>query len=158
MSVFLIIIGICALVLGLIGSVAPILPGPVLSFVWLLIVELSQPVDFSTSFLLIMLALTILAALTDYLLPIRNTKRTGGSKRGTRWSTVWMIAGFFILPPWWLIIMPLWWAFVGERLLHKDNKKAWKAAYASFLWSLGSTVVKLIVASIMLRYTIMALI
>ncbi len=157
MSLIFIILGLLALLLWLIGSVAPILPGPVLSFVWLLVLELSQPIDFSTNFLLLMWVLTSVAAVADYLLPIRNTKRTGGSRLGTWWSTLWILVGFVVLPPRWLIIMPLVGAFAWERLAYHDHKKAWKAAYASFLWSLGSTLIKVIVAGIMLRYAIGAL-
>jgi len=154
LSTFFTILAIILLLIGLIGSIAPILPWPILGLAWLLLLEFVTPVDFSITFLLLMSALTLLAMATDYLLPILWTKKYGGSKRGIRGSTIGLILGIFIIPPRGMIIFPLLGAFAGEMLVNQSTKKSRKVAYGTFVWSMLSTIIKLITTGLMLRYAI----
>lgn len=150
------IVAIIVAVIWLIGSVAPIIPGVILSLIAMLIVEFATPTDFSSQTWIISIVLLIVATVSDYLLPIWWAKRWWGTKAGTRGSVVGLIAGLFF-PPWWLILWPLVGAFVGEYIVHQDSRHARRAARGSFLWSTLSTVIKLVASGIILRYVIQSL-
>ena len=142
-------------VIGVVWSILPLLPWVVLSLAAMLIVEFGTSVDFSSTTRVIAWVLIGLAIASDYLFPIRGAKYGGWSKAWTRWSIIGMILGFFV-PPWWLIIWPLIGAWVWERYVKQDAKHALRAARWSFLWSVGSTVLKLIAAWMVVYWIISA--
>ena len=79
-----IIISSILMLLGLAGSVLPILPGPPLSFIGLFVLALlkhfSPPL---TPTLVIILAIvTVLVVAMDYIIPLLGAKRYGASKWG----------------------------------------------------------------------------
>ena len=130
-------------ILGIIGSVIPFLPGPPLSWAGLLVLHLSDSAEFSTVFLVVTAIVTVIISALDYLLPIWNTRRSGGTKYGRRGATVGMIVGIF-MGPLGIIIGPLVGAFIGE-LIHDgfDWSKARRSAISSFLGFLLSTGIQL---------------
>ena len=157
MTLALTILAFLLMLAWLIGSIAPVLPWPLLSFVGLLILTYGAHADISTTFLLIMLGATIISMVTDYVLPIIGTKKWGWSKRGTRWSTCWLVLWVFILPPRGMIIFPLLGAFLGEMIIKQSFSASRKAAIWSFTGNVLSTVIKLIVAGIILRQAIIVI-
>jgi len=153
-------ISIIALLLGLwwiIWSILPILPWPLLSLIWIFLLQRFTPQDRSATFLIIMTWLTILTMLSDYFLPILGTKKYGWSKAWVRWSTIGTIIWFFLFPPVWLIVWPLVGAFLGERRQKKDNKHARRAARWSFLGSWLSLLIKLSVSILHTWYIVQAI-
>lgn len=146
------ILAVLCCVWGIIWSVAPILPGPLLSLGGIFLIERFTPQDWSREFLLLMSGLTVLTMLADYLLPILGTKQYGWSRAGVRWSTLGLIIWFFVFPPLWLLIGPLVGAFLGELRQKKNAHHARRAARGSFVGSSLSTFLKLIVCGIHTRY------
>ena len=143
MDTMLIVLAGLMFVLGLIGSFLPFLPGPPLAWGGLLVLNFTDAVEFTTSFLVITAIVTLIISLLDYLLPIWTAKRSGGTKWGQRGATAGMIIGIFA-GPLGIIIGPLIGAFAGE-LIHdsSDMPKARKAAWNSFLGFLLSTGIQL---------------
>ena len=83
MTVLIIIVLLIAVLLsltGIVGAIAPALPGPPLSFASLLMVYFTCPGTISTELLIWMLVLTIIVSVLDYVAPIWLTKVGGGSK------------------------------------------------------------------------------
>ena len=150
----MIIIAFIFLVIGLLGSVAPVLPGPPLSFVGLLLLQWSGRGDFSPVFLWVWGGIAIAVTVMDYILPSIMAKRFGGSKSAAVGSFIGTVAGMFFLP-WGLIFGPFLGAFVGE-LIHnsKDTGKAFKTAAGAFLAFIVGSGAKLIASGIMLSYAI----
>ena len=68
------------LILGCIGSILPILPGPVLSYVGLLIIHFfAFDMDFLTNYELIIYGfITLFVFLSDYVLQLFGVKKMGG--------------------------------------------------------------------------------
>ena len=68
MDIFLIILAILCLITGFIGCVAPVLPGPLLAFVSLLLFKLTIYGDqISWTWICVFGALVILSTILDYL-------------------------------------------------------------------------------------------
>ena len=81
--IVLIILGLLFALIGLIGCILPIIPGPPLSFFALIILSYAKNWEpFSTTFLIIMAGLTILATVLDYVVPAIGAKRYGASQLG----------------------------------------------------------------------------
>ena len=151
----LVISGFLCLILWLIGSVAPLLPGLILSFLWLLLIHRTSTYQIPSSWLIIFGVLVVVANIIDYFLPIRGTKKYGGSKAWTRGSLIGMIAGLFAFPPLGMIIGPFIGAFVGEYLaVDGTGEKALRSARGSFVGFLLTTGYKIILWWWILWYVI----
>ena len=150
MDVFLIIVASLFMVLGIIGSFLPILPGPLSSWVGLLIVHFTEVIPMNTSFLIITLIIALLIWVLDYIIPVIGTKRFGGSRLGMIGTTIGLIIGLFAPIPGGIIIGPFLGALLGELINRNDSKIAFKAAFGSFIGFLTSTFIKFIVAIIYL--------
>ncbi len=122
----LLILGIIIMIIGIIGCLVPVLPGPALSYIGLIFLQLTRFGQFSNPTLIILGAVTVIVTVTDFVVPVWGTKKFGGSKYGTRGATVGLIVGFF-LGPLGIILGPLIGAFVGEMIFKDDMSYAFKA-------------------------------
>jgi len=147
MDILLLLFGFLLMILGLIGAFIPVLPGPLTSWVGLLMLYLTKITNISVNFLIVTFSIAVLVWLLDYFIPALGTKKFGGSKKGILGSTLGLFLGLIFFPPLGIIIGPFVGAFVGE-LIHdsRDNKRALKAALGSFIGFLFSTGLKLVVS------------
>ncbi len=65
--------GSVLIILGIIGCVIPVIPGPPLSFVGILLLHFSSYAEFSFEFLLLFGALAVIVTVLDYIVPIWGT-------------------------------------------------------------------------------------
>ena len=161
-----IIIGILAVlagIIGILGSVLPALPGPPLSWVGILLLYFwggtnSHGDEMSLTILLVMLGVTILVSVLDYVIPSYLTRVTGGSK-AAEWGTfIGMVFGIFVMPPWGMIIFSVLGAFLAEILFaNKNGSEALKSALGSFLGFIVGTGLKLVACGVMMYYIIVYL-
>ena len=147
----LLIIGIILMIVGIIGCLAPVLPGPPLSFLGLICLHFSKFGDFSNTILIVLGAVTVVVTILDYIVPVWGTRKFGGSKYGARGATVGLIVGFFLGPAG-IIIGPLIGAVVGELIFKDDLKYAFRAGFGSLLGFLTGVGLKLAASFIMTFY------
>ncbi len=145
-------LGVILTILGLLGCFLPIIPGPPLSFAALLLLQLKAEPPFTVTFLLIMAGVTVFVTVLDYVVPIAGAKKFGASKAGVWGSTIGLILGIFILPPWGIIVMPFVGALIGEFIIGKQSKQAFRAAWGTFLGFLTGVLLKLIASGVMAFY------
>ena len=150
MDILLVFISALFIILGLIGSVLPVLPGPPLSWIGLLLLHLTKAVEMSTALLIATGVIALIIFVLDYIIPAIGTKKFGGSRAGMIGTSIGLIVGLLSPIPGGIIIGPFIGAFVGEMLNKNDSKLAFKAAIGSFLGFLASTFLKFIVAIIYL--------
>lgn len=141
MDILLIIVGAVCLVVGLLGCILPMLPGPPLSYVGILLLHFTSKVDFSPTMLLVWLVVVVVVQLLDYFIPLMGTKYFGGSMWGERGCLVGTIAGLFFMP-WGIIVGPFLGALVGELLGGRGAGKALKSGIGSLIGFLAGTVLK----------------
>jgi len=150
MVILLIFTASIFIVLGVIGSFLPVLPGPLTSWVGLLILHLTDAIPMNWTFLIITLLFAIFIWFLDYIIPAIGTKRFGGSKYGMIGTSLGLIVGLLSPIPFGIIIGPFVGALIGELINKSDSQTAIKAAFGSFLGFLTSTFIKFIVAIIYL--------
>ncbi|MCX2678785.1 DUF456 domain-containing protein [Galbibacter sp. EGI 63066] len=150
MDILLVFLGLVFIILGILGSFLPILPGPPMSWLGLLFIHLTKAVPQNWTFLGITLAVAILILVLDYIIPVVGTKKFGGTKYGMIGTTVGLLIAIFfpVLGPFGIIIWPFAGALIGELLNKADNKTATKAAFGSFLGFLTGTFMKFLIAII----------
>lgn len=152
MEIFLVLVALLLMILGVIGSFLPILPGPLTSWAGLFVLHLTDGVELSKTFLITTLLVAIFIYVLDYIIPAIGTKRFGGSKAGMIGTTLGLVIGLLSPIPFGIIIGPFIGALVGEMIHRNDMEKALKAAFGSFLGFIASTFLKFIVAIIFLGF------
>jgi len=145
------------MIVAIIGCLVPVLPGPPLSFLGLILLHLTRFGQFTTTVLITLGAITVAVTVMDYIVPVWGTKKFGGSKYGTRGATVGLIVGLF-LGPLGIIIGPLIGAFVGEIIFKDDISYAFKAGFGSLLGFLTGIGLKLAASFVMTFYFVKELI
>ena len=152
MDFFILGIGILLIIVGLIGCIIPIIPGPPLSFLGLIMLQLTRFGNFGTLFLVLMGTIAIIVTILDYIVPVWGTKKFGGSKAGVWGSTIGLIIGLFFFPPIGIIIGPLLGAIIAELIKGADLHKSVKSGLGSFLGFLLGTGLKIISSGVMTYY------
>lgn len=150
MDIFLLVFSFVLLLIGLIGCVLPILPGPPISFAAMLMLHFSSYGEFSNKNLWFFGIVAIVVTILDYIIPVWGTKKFGGSKRGQWGATIGLFIGVFFAPFGMvsMILGPFIGAYVGEISGGRDSKSAFKSALGSFLGFLMGTGLKLAVSGI----------
>ena len=146
MEILLLITAFVFVILGIIGSFLPIIPGPITSWAGLLILHLTYTVPINKSFLITTFIVALLVWILDYIIPAIGTKRFGGSKYGVIGTSLGLIIGLIAPIPGGIIIGPFLGAIMGELVYQNNSERALKAAFGSFIGFLTSTFIKFIVA------------
>ena len=149
MDIFLFVLSFLLILLGIAGSILPVIPGPITGWLGLLTFHLAKAVPMNYTFLVITFIVAAVIFILDYIIPVMGTKRYGGSKYGIVGATLGLVVGLFF-PPFGIIIGPFVGAFLGELLKRNTAKNALRAAYGSFLGFVVSTFMKFFISFIFL--------
>ncbi|MDO6676184.1 DUF456 domain-containing protein [Tenacibaculum sp. 1_MG-2023] len=151
MDIFLVILGFVFACLGIIGSFLPVLPGPITSWVGLLLLHLTEAIPQNWTFLGITLAIAVIIFFLDYFIPAMGTKRFGGTKYGVYGTTIGLIIGLLSPIPFGILIGAFVGALVGELIYdNKDTNRAIKASFGAFLGFLASATIKFSISIVFL--------
>ena len=145
------LIALLLFLIGIVGSFLPILPGPFISFLGVLLVFMTTeiPIDNQTIWILGFLMLVVTAG--DYILQIVGVKKLGGGKNAIRGTIIGSLLGLFV-PPFGILLGALIGAFVGAKSELNSNPKAFKIALGAFIGFLLGTGVKLVYSIYILYY------
>lgn len=162
MEYLLVVLGTISILVGVIGSILPGLPGPPLSYLGLLLIHWSRFAQFSARMLVIWAIIVLIVAVLDYVVPVWGTKKFGGTRAGVRGSTIGLVIGVILLPMLGIILGPFGLfgilggpfigAWIGERSAGQDPDKALRAAVGSFIGFLAGTFMKIAVSMILAFY------
>ncbi len=157
MDITLAVLGAALVLVGFMGSILPIIPGPPISWAGLLLLKWTDFVDDHgaayENALWILLFFVILVTILDYVVPIMGTKKYGGSKRGVWGATIGVVVGLFF-GPLGIIIGPFLGAYIGEISTGKKDKDALRAAWGSLMGFLLGVGLKLMVCGTILFFFI----
>ncbi len=148
-------LAIVLMIIGIIGCLVPVLPGPPLSFIGILVISLTDFAQPGTTLLIVLGAIALVVTILDYIVPVWGTRKFGGSKYGARGATVGLIIGLFLGPPG-IIIGPFIGAVTGEMIYKDDLKYAMKAGIGSLLGFLSGVGLKLAASFVITFYFVRA--
>lgn len=146
MDLLLTAIGGILMIVGILGSFLPVLPGVPVSWLGLLVLHLSPSVPMNYWFLGITFIIAAFIYILNLIIPAMGTKKYGGSRTGMIGATIGLIIGLLTPIPFGIFIGAFIGAFVGEIINKSDRKSALKAAYGSFIGLLASSFMEFIVA------------
>ncbi len=153
-----IVVGAILMLLGLMGCFLPVLPGPPLSFIGLVLLAMirhfSPPL--TPLLILLMCMLTVAVVVLDHVLPILGARRYGSSKWAIYGSVVGMMAGAFFSPLG-MLIGAFAGAVLAEWMASRKKMQALRAGWGVMLGSLLGTVLKLGASGIMAYYFLLAI-
>jgi len=158
LETILLVAGSLLQLLGLAGSILPVLAGPPLNFLGIILLCLARGWDtFSRPLLFSLLTLVVISVLVDYFLPIRGAKKYGSTRWGAWGAFFGMLIGVFFFPPFGLIIGALTGAIIGELLAGKSESAALRAGWGVLLGYFVSLIIRLIASGLMTFFYFQAL-
>lgn len=144
METVILVFAVILLVGGIIFSVLPPLPGPLMAFVGLLLTSVaSEETQVSTWLLVTLGVIATVIQVADFVLPAAATKKYGGTKAGVIGGLIGTVIGAFSGIPFGIIIGPLLGAIIGDLVGGNHIRGAMKSGFASFIGFLLGTTVKI---------------
>ncbi|MBG6062815.1 uncharacterized protein YqgC (DUF456 family) [Flavobacterium sp. CG_9.1] len=151
MDILLLILGFVCIMVGLLGSFLPVLPGPSMSWIGLALLYFTNAVPANYWILGITLVITVIVSVLDYVIPAKGTKKFGGSSYGIWGTNIGLVVGIIAPVPFGFLIGPFVGALIGELIFdYKDHNRALKAATGSFVGFLASTFMKFLICVLFL--------
>ncbi len=133
----LLIIGSILAIVGIIGSIIPALPGPILSYGALVLLYLAKgPASISPVSLGIFGIILILVTILSYVAPIWGAQFSGASKRSIWGAMTGAVIGLLFFPPLGIFLGAFLGAVIGELSMGKDMGSALKAGIGTLLGSI----------------------
>lgn len=168
MDYLLMILAVVVIIIGLIGDILPGIPGTPVSYLALLLIHWTERFSYSTRFLVITGLVCVAITVLDYIVPVWGTKKFGGTKAGTRGSTIGLIVGILVLPALGIVIGPFGifgllggpflGAYIGEKMGGTSDDKAWRSAFGSFVGFMTGTLMKIAYTLVVGFYVVKAII
>jgi uncharacterized protein YqgC (DUF456 family) len=148
-TVLLWVLSVALIVVGLAGTVLPVLPGTVL--VWGGIVLGAWIDDFTRVSIATVAVISVLGLLAwglDYAAGLLGARRAGASRLALVGAAVGTVVGLFMGLVG-VLFMPLVGAAVGEYLAQKDHARAAKVGMATWVGIMVGLIAKVVLAFIM---------
>jgi uncharacterized protein YqgC (DUF456 family) len=157
-NVFLWIVALAMIVVGVLGTVVPLLPGVGLVFGGILLAAWIDDFARIPGWLVIVLGvMTAIAWLVEYVAGVAGAKRAGASKQALVGAMIGTIAGIFT-GLWGLLFMPLVGAAIGELIAQRDVRRAGKIGLATWIGFLFGTAAKVAIVFAMVGIFVFALV
>ena len=155
MTIALSILAGILLLIGFIGCVVPVLPGPIIGYCGLLALIPTEKCP-STPVLVTMGLVVAAVTIADYVVPAIGAKKFNCSRWGTVGCFVGTIVGLFFVPIG-ILLGPFLGAFLGELIAMKPIGAALKGGVGAFLGFLSGVFLKILACAAMSTVFIMAL-
>ncbi|MHA6483092.1 DUF456 domain-containing protein [Paenibacillus sp. strain BS8-2] len=138
-------------VVGMIGTVYPILPGVLAVYAAFFVYGWFFTFgDFDWIFWTIQTLIVVVLFVADYAVGAWGVKRFGGTRASVIGSTIGIIVGPFVIPAFGLIIGPFAGAVIGELMAGKSFEQSIKAGWGALVGLFTSVVVKVILQLVMI--------
>jgi len=150
LETFWLVLSILLVIVGVWGTIIPMLPGIALIFSGYAIWGIASGwKDYSTTTLLVMGLITLFSYALDYYAGAIGAKKFGASRGGVWGSIIGAIIGFlfFNLPG--LILGPFIGAIAGELLVGRSHSEAFRAGWGAFMGFLAGSLMRVTIGVVM---------
>ena len=151
MEYLLLILSLIFIILGYVGAFVPGLSGPPLAWVAILLIYFIPGIELPLWVLIVTGIIAGLSLILEWIIPAYGTKIFKGSKYGIRGSYIGMVVGIIAPIPFGFLLGPFVGAYLGELYMdHKDQGRALKAAFGTFIGFLLAILMNFALVSLML--------
>ncbi len=158
-SVLLLILVFFLILLGIAGTIIPLIPGIPLIFISIAAYGWHEGFQQVTpKYLVIIGTVTVLSVIVDYLSTALGAKYAGSSKKGIWGAFIGTFIGALFFPPLGILLGPWLGAFIGEYIELQDAGAAAKTGFGTVLGLFSGIVFNLILALIILISFVIVLI
>lgn len=157
MRLALYLLGIATAFLGIIGLIAPVLPGGMLIVLGVTLVAWAD--DFARigwGTVGIIGVIGLVSTAIDHLAGVAGTKLAGGTKWGVFGAGVGLLVGMLLAGPWGLLLGPPLGAILFEYWKDPDFRAAWRSGLGAALGFLAGILVKLVLAVVQIGIAVWA--
>jgi len=145
------IVVILLFVIGMAGTIYPILPGVIAIYAAFFVYGFMISFEpFGFWFWTIQTIILIVLTIADYAVGAVSVRKYGGSKASVVGMTIGLIIGPFVIPAFGLIIGPWLGAVIGELTKVNDIGHALKVGWGSLVGLFASVVMKIVLQLIMI--------
>jgi len=139
------IIGFLLLFFGILGAFIPFIPGPLVSFLGILLISYLHDFTFIIFDNLFYFAVVAgLITFLDYWLQVYSVKIFGGGKFSLIGVIIGILFGLFILPPFGVIICPFVGAYLGALYDSDFNLfSSFRISFGALIGFMGGVVIKI---------------
>ncbi|HJS00415.1 MAG TPA: DUF456 domain-containing protein [Flavobacterium sp.] len=149
MDILFFILGLGCMLMGILGSFLPVLPGISLSWLGIVFLYFTNAIPVNYWILGLTLLVVILFSIANYILPAKGTQKFGGSRAGVWGTYIGLIVGLFAPIPLGFIIGPFVGALIGELVFDsKNTPQAVRAATGSAVGILVSSFIHFVLCII----------
>lgn len=139
------------IVIGLVGTILPALPGLPLVFAGMLLAAwVGDFQQIGVAMLIVLGVLALLSLAIDFFSTTVGAQRVGASRKAVIGAFVGTVVGLFVFPPFGLFLGPFVGAMVGELLHGRELGQAAKVGFGTWLGIAFGVVLKLTLAFAML--------
>lgn len=147
MAAVALFLAIVCFIAGVAGIILPVLPGPPLIWLGMLLYGLLTGFDRVTwSFLLVQAILVAATFGVDYLANVWGVRRYGGSRAAVWGGAAGVLFGVLLFGPAGIILGPFVGAFLGELLAGRSPTQAFRVGAGTLVGFAGGTALKLCLA------------
>ena len=151
MEILLLILSVLFIILGYVGTFVPGLSGPPLAWVAVLLIYFIPDIELPLWMLIGTGIIAACSLVLEWTIPAYGTKIFKGSKYGVRGSYLGMVVGIIAPIPFGFLLGPFVGAYLGELYMdHKDQGRALKAAFGTFIGFLLAILMNFALVSLML--------
>ncbi len=125
-------LGVCSIIfmLGLAGSLLPVVPGALIVWLGVITHRLRMGAEDSITWKIVIITgvLTLLGQVADFVMGIWGARKFGASWKGAVGAFIGAFVGFIVPPPlFWLIVGPILGAVIGELAAGRSFRDGGKA-------------------------------
>lgn len=139
----ILVVGLLLNGFGIVGSIVPALPGPIISWCSLLLFYLLPEGGIGTTTLLVSGILMLLISIMDQVIPVLGARKFGSSKQGIWGGMIGIVVGMFFAP-WGIVLGPLIGTIIGDLMAGGTLTKALNSGLGALLGFVVGTSIKLI--------------
>ncbi len=153
MDYFPLTLALILFVLGIIGTLLPVMPGPILIWLGMLVYGLLTGFEnLPLGFFILQALAALLVMAVDYVATAVGTKKFGGSKVSMWGAVIGLFAGIIVLGPLGIVFGPFLGALVGEMLSGLPPDKAIRSSIGALVGLLGGLFIKLAIEAVMIYW------
>jgi uncharacterized protein len=150
------ILAILLVLVGLVGTIVPMLPGPAFVFAGILLAAWAEDFQRISGWTVTIASLlAIIAWGADYASAMLGAKRAGASRQAIVGALIGTVLGV-LSGLWGLLFMPLAGAAIGEYMADRDAARAAHVGLATWIGLLVGTVLKVAITFVMVGLFIFA--